>query len=81
MAAFSRDELHESIATDQVEQALLTYPLLHQCKGVSFEELLSDHSSRLKSYISLRCALELLAEEGKVICDEFSGRVYPLKKL
>jgi hypothetical protein len=81
MAIFSRDEPHESIAANQVEDALLTYPFLHQCGGITFNELLNDHSSRLKCYTSLWCATELLAEEGKVIFDVFAGKVYPLKKL
>jgi hypothetical protein len=81
MAEYSREDADQSAATDKIEAALLSYPPLRQCAGVTFQQLNADYPSQFKCYSSFRCAVSLLVEEGKARYDEPSGRVILLTKL
>jgi hypothetical protein len=62
MAHYSRSIAHQSRAADTVYSLIRPYSF-----GVTVRQLMSEHSDRLKDANSVLAAIDLLAEEGKVL--------------
>jgi hypothetical protein len=86
MTDYSRLMQHEGISADQILALLLNYPRHYQARGITLGELLQQHKEILKDGRSVKAALELLAEEGKVRLEKSGGhldvldttRIYPV---
>jgi hypothetical protein len=82
---YSRLIAPQSRATDEVHALLLSYSRLHQMEGITLRELLTDYSEQLKSTDTVIAAVNLLAEESKVVYKKSRGhsdprnsiRIYP----
>jgi hypothetical protein len=87
MSFFSRNVDSDDRATHAVHIALLSYSPALQIAGISVADLLRDHKERLPDVDSILAAIDLLAEEGKIIRDT-SGkgdlyertRVFPYRR-
>jgi hypothetical protein len=77
MAHYSRSISHQSLAADEVQALLFSYPIGRQAIGITIKELLRDYPERLKSDISVIAAVDLLTEEGKVLRQKSTGHAHP----